>query len=270
MPDPYSNPDEQPESAIQAMATRLEERGRHDGFSRMISTYVQTLPTDRPLRVLDLGCGTGVVTRQLIESLAPGSEVHGGDVSAELLKQAKLCSPNSGIIWDHLPSGPLPYADETFDAVTMHTLLSHVPNPLSILAESKRILKPDGRLIVFDADHAGTTYSQSDFEKTRRMDHLLISAIATNPDVCRQLPRLFKESGFGLSSHCVDVISECCLGDYWLSSVEGFARLIPTLGAVSANEGEAWVKHMRASHEDGTFFAAGAFYTFHAHPVDED
>jgi hypothetical protein len=46
--------------------------------------------------------------------------------------------------------------------------------------------------------------------------------------------------------------------------VRGFARLIPALGILSEAEGEAWVKQMLEAHEAGTFFAAGAFYTFHA------
>ena len=53
-------------------------------------------------------------------------------------------------------------------------------------------------------------------------------------------------------------------GDYWLSSVRGIERLIPSLGVLTETEATAWVGQMMRSHEDGTFFAAGAFYTFHA------
>jgi hypothetical protein len=134
------------------------------------------------------------------------------------------------------------------------------------LQEAGRVLKENGRLIVFDADHAGTTYSQPSYEATRRMDYLLTSAIATQPDICRQLPRLLKVAGFELCGHASGLISECGNGDYWLSSVQGFARLMPTLGVVSAEEADSWVSHMLRSHEEGTFFAAGAFYTFHARP----
>lgn len=266
MADPYTNPDAQPESAIQAMITRLEERGRHSGFLRMIRKYAATLPSDRPLTVLDLGCGTGVVVRQLTETVHPASAFYGADVSAELLGEAARLSANPRIKWDHIYPGPLPYADATFDVVTMHTLLSHVPDPASILSEARRVLKEAGHLIVFDADHAGTTYSQPSYEVTRRFDHLLTSAIATHPDICRQLPRLLKASGFQLAGHDADVISECGKGNYWLSSVQGFARLIPSIGALSPEEAEAWLNHMIRSHEEGTFFAAGAFYTFYATP----
>ncbi|MFT4177601.1 MAG: methyltransferase domain-containing protein [Luteolibacter sp.] len=265
MPDPYSNPDAQPESSIQAMATRLEERGRHAAFLKMIRDYASSLPDDRPLTVLDLGCGTGVVIRQLAGHLHPSSVLHGADISAELLKEAARLAP-SGIHWDHLASGPLPYRDATFDAVTMHTLLSHVPDPAFLLAEARRILKPDGRLIVFDADHSGTTYNQPTYEITRRIDHLLTSTIATHPDICRQLPRFLKSTGFELIHHQSEIISECGKGDYWLSSVHSFSRLLPTLGVLTPQEADSWVEHMLRSHQDGTFFAAGAFYTFHARP----
>lgn len=266
MPDPYTNPDAQSEAVIQAMITRLEERGRHSAFSGMIRKYVSILPGDRPLRVLDLGCGTGVVTRQLAEALHPSSELHGADVSAGLLREARRLAPDSRIRWDHVSSPRLPYQDATFEAVTMHTLLSHVPEPANILSEAARVLKKDGILIVFDADHAGTTYSQADYETTRRIDHLLTSAIATHPDICRQLPRLLKAAGFTLCGHNSEILSECGQGDYWLSSVQGFARLIPALGVLSAQEAESWVRHMLDSHENDTFFAAGAFYTFYARP----
>lgn len=151
-----------------------------------------------------------------------------------------------------------------FDAVLMHTLLSHVPEPATVLAEAARVLRRSGRLIVFDADHAGTTYAQADYEATRRIDHLLSSAIATHPDICRQMPRYLKAAQFELQEYRADVIAECGRGDYWLSSVRGFARMFPTLGVLSPEEADRWVGHMLKSHEHGTFFAAGSFYTFHA------
>jgi hypothetical protein len=79
----------------------------------------------------------------------------------------------------------------------------------NILKEARRALKGDGRLFVFDADHAGTTYSQRDYGIARRVDYQLTSAIATHPDICRQLPLLLKMPGFELSRHHLEMISEC-------------------------------------------------------------
>ncbi len=262
--DPYTNPDQHEDSTIEAMITRMEERGQHPLFLRMITSYAARLPADRPLRVLDLGCGTGVVIRHLEQCLHPQSVLHGADVSERLLDAARRLSPASRIQWDRVPSVGLPYADASFDAITMHTLLSHVPEPEAVLRESARVLKPGGRLIVFDADHASTTYGQPDYARMRETDHRLTSAIATHPDVCRQMPRYLKSAGCQLLNHESEILSECGRGDFWLSSVRGFAKLIPALGILPEAEGQAWVNHMLQSHEDGTFFAAGSYFTFHA------
>ena len=113
MPDPYRDPDGQAEIAIEAMKTRLEERGQNDHFLRMIENYGNTLPKDKALSVLDLGCGTGVVIRQLTKILHSDSEFHGADISAELLSEAARLSDGDVIQWQHLDTGALPYEDES-------------------------------------------------------------------------------------------------------------------------------------------------------------
>jgi len=259
--DPYTNPDSQTDRTLQAMITRLEERGQHPAFQEMIDHYVSSIRGDQPVSVLDLGCGTGVVTRRLAQMLHASSNIHGADVSDALLAEGRRQDQTQRIHWDYISPGRLPYADGQFDVVTMHTLLSHVNDPVAILKEAKRVLAPGGKLIVFDADHAGTTYGQESYEAMRRVDHLLTSAIATHPDICRQMPRYLKTVGFILNHHSSDVLSECGQGDFWLSSVRGFAGVLPALNILSEEEGNQWVRHMYDSHDNGTFFAAGSYYT---------
>jgi ubiquinone/menaquinone biosynthesis C-methylase UbiE len=262
--DPYNDPDRHSETTIEAMVTRLEERGRHPVFARMIEAYLREVPTDRPHRVLDLGCGTGVVARALENRLHPASVVVGADISRRLLDAARALSPQSRILWQQVSPGPLPFGDLDFDLITMHTLLSHVAAPGELLRETRRLLKRGGTLIVFDADHASTTYGLPEYARMRAIDQKLVEAIATHPDICRQLPRLLKAAGLTLERHESEIFSECGRGDFWLSSVRGFARLIPALGILPEEDGRAWVEAMLASHEEGTFFAAGSYYTFFA------
>ncbi len=246
------------------MATRLEERGRHPFFLQLIANYANRVRTDIPLHIMDLGCGTGVVTRHFENKLHPGSTLTGADISSRLLDAARTHSPGSRIHWQKLEFAPLPYDDSSFDVIVMHTLLSHVAEPEALLRDAHRTLKTGGSLIVCDADHASTTYSLPDYAKTRATDHKLIAAIATHPDICRQMPRLLKHSGFELECHSAEILSECGRGDFWLSSVKGFARLIPALGILPEKEGQDWVESMLRSQEAGTFFAAGSYYTFFA------
>lgn len=62
-------------------------------------------------------------------------------------------------------------------------------------------------------------------------------------------------------------MSECGHGDYWLSSVRGFIGILPALKVLTEEEVAAWASHMFSSHENGTFFASGAFFTFDARKV---
>jgi hypothetical protein len=46
--------------------------------------------------------------------------------------------------------------------------------------------------------------------------------------------------------------------------------MMPSIHALTPEEADAWVKFMLDSHENGSFFAAGTFYTFHAKSENED
>lgn len=59
------------------MIARLEDRGKNAALLKMIDRYGETLPHDHPIRLLELGCGTGVVIRRLAERLHPSSQMHG-------------------------------------------------------------------------------------------------------------------------------------------------------------------------------------------------
>ena len=268
--DPYQSPDSQSDEAIAAMTTRLEDRGTNEDFQEMISDYLFGIPQDEAVSVLDLGWGTGVVTRRLEEHLSQDSRLVGADISERFLKAAAEFSQSDFIRWERVPEGRLPYEDESYDFVILHTVMSHVPDPVATLAEAGRVLKRGGRLIVFDADYASTTYGYPDFEKMREIDHKLLAAVAANLDVCRQMPRYLVAAGLVMEGHEGYLISEAGEGDFWLSSVQGFAKLIPALGILPPKEGEAWVNHMLRSHDEGTFFAASSYYTFVASKAGGD
>jgi hypothetical protein len=77
--------------------------------------------------------------------------------------------------------------------------LGHVPDTAAILNQTHRILRPEGRLIVFDADHVSTTYALPDARKGREIDFKLVSAISTHPAICRQMPQHLQRAGFEVS-----------------------------------------------------------------------
>ena len=95
-------------------------------------------------RVLDLGCGTGDMTRHLSRA---GFEVTGCDVSASML--ARAAAPGSAVKWVRLSADwqVLPFAAGVFDAVIASSVLEYVRAPALVLAECARVLGPDGVLM---------------------------------------------------------------------------------------------------------------------------
>ncbi len=94
-------------------------------------------------KVLDLGCGDGNVSQLYVKRKS--CKVIGIDISGSAVKLARekieaLCGD--------LNDTSFPFKDEVFDAVTVVDVLEHLINPLSLLSETHRLLRPGGRLIL--------------------------------------------------------------------------------------------------------------------------
>ena len=63
--DVYGVTDTLPEPILDIIVTRLEARGQHPTFQRMLHEYLEAMDIDQAATVLDLGCGTGVAARAI-------------------------------------------------------------------------------------------------------------------------------------------------------------------------------------------------------------
>lgn len=106
--------------------------------------------------VLDVGCGTGVLTRLAAEEVGSEGEVTGIDASVEMIQVAER---NTVKVHSkaHFQLGvveSLPFEDECFDIVLSSMMLHHLPPELKVtgLREIFRVLKLGGRLMVVDVD----------------------------------------------------------------------------------------------------------------------
>ncbi len=111
-------------------------------------------------RYLDIGCGTGAAIVNL--SLYDGVGVaHGSDISIGMLRVCRDNAKNAGgdaerVILTLSDASRLPYRDGSFDFITCHAILHHVPNPQDVLREVYRLLAPNGRALVFEPTKYGT------------------------------------------------------------------------------------------------------------------
>ena len=120
-------------------------------MERMLGEYCVYMGEElgRVGRYLDIGCGTGtaVVNLSLTDRI---EEAHGSDISIGMLrachKNAK--GAHTHVILTQSNAESLPYRDESFDFITCHAILHHVPHPEQVVREVHRLLKPGGRALV--------------------------------------------------------------------------------------------------------------------------
>jgi ubiquinone/menaquinone biosynthesis C-methylase UbiE len=98
-----------------------------------------------PDRVLDIGCGTGLLTTRIAHELAPSSTT-GCDFSRGMLEQAAQRSP--GLAWVRGNAMRLPFRSASFDAVVSTEAFHWFPDQNAALAEFFRVLAPRGKLLV--------------------------------------------------------------------------------------------------------------------------
>ncbi|HAT8623462.1 bifunctional 2-polyprenyl-6-hydroxyphenol methylase/3-demethylubiquinol 3-O-methyltransferase UbiG [Legionella pneumophila serogroup 1] len=97
------------------------------------------------LRVLDVGCGGGI----LCESMAKaGAYVSGLDAEPEAIQIAKEHAHNNQLQIDYFCNPIEEYEEQGFDVITCMELLEHVQNPELVLQHCRRLLKPNGLLFL--------------------------------------------------------------------------------------------------------------------------
>lgn len=157
---------------------------------------LQTLPhrLRRRPRVLDVGCGTGVLLKWLLAHIAE-LDAYGIDASAAMLAQAALALKE----WPHVQleqrklsteaTAGFPYAPGTFDLITCTNTLHYLSDPVATLAELGQLLAPGGQLVVEDYARREPPFPWTAFTwLVRRVDpgHVRAYTLAEAKSLCRQ------------------------------------------------------------------------------------
>ena len=101
-------------------------------------------------RILDVGCGTGIVARRAAARVGEQGIVVGVDINEGMLKVARTAADDltPPIKWRRGDATDLPFSDEAFDVIYCQQALQFVEDPAVALQEMHRVLAPNGRIAV--------------------------------------------------------------------------------------------------------------------------
>ena len=258
---------EQDPATRERFIERLELRGKDPTFVAYREAYLELIDLPRTATVLDLGCGTGVVARAIAARDGFTGTVTGIDLSDDFIAAAETFAADDGVS-DRVQfavgdAHQLDFRAACFDTVVAHTLVSHVRDPLAVLAEAARVVRPGGNLAVFDGDYASLTFGCSDPRLGEAVEPALQATIMSSPRVMREIPRLLPKAGLRLIATQAHVYAEAGSSTFMLNLAETYAPLTAaSTGQLSAAHVDAWLADQRRSASDGTFFAACNYYAY--------
>ena len=157
--------------------------------------FIDFLELEETSSVLEVGSGLGILAGGVARVVTRG-EVYGVEYSPEQLAQAVVSSPNL-----HLVQGDaheLEFEDDRFDVVYCRYVLEHVADPLRVLKEMRRVLKPGGKVFVQENNILVSTFYPEcpRFDMLWRQFALLQERLGGDALIGKKLLPLLKGAGF--------------------------------------------------------------------------
>ena len=113
-------------------------------FEPYAADIADRLSRRRITRLLEIACGTGVVTRALDKALPESAAIVATDLNSAMLEQARAQATRRAVDWQKADALSLPFPDASFDCVACQFGAMFFPDKVHAFAEARRVLRPGG------------------------------------------------------------------------------------------------------------------------------
>jgi ubiquinone/menaquinone biosynthesis C-methylase UbiE len=130
-------------------AAIIEARGRSSGYLGVVQNLVNEAQLQPGEEIVEVGCGTGVITRWLAHQTKMANRITGIDINAYFIREARHLAAKDRL--EHVTefqvgnAVALPFPDNSFDVVLAFTVMEEV-NANQMLAEMIRVTRPGGKV----------------------------------------------------------------------------------------------------------------------------
>jgi ubiquinone/menaquinone biosynthesis C-methylase UbiE len=238
VPDVYATIADVDVAMQERLAEILELRAADRQQRAMLESYLAEVEFPEGARVLEIGCGTGPVTRALA-GRAGVAEAVGVDPSPVFVAKARAlagAAPASAaaaaMTFEQGDGRSLTFADSSFDAVVLHTTLCHIPEPDRVLAEAFRVLRADRTLAVCDGDYATITVALGQHDPLQDCIEAVKAEFLNDAWLVRRLPALLRSVGFEILSSRSHGYLQTSEPEYMLTLVDRGADALASWGRI--------------------------------------